>query len=216
MAEDDLPYDYAERLLPYFTQQHIQDYWAALGKFVSTFSLVEVNMQLALWTFAGMSKTMARALLSGSTRIDAAMNLISKLAEAQQWEAARQTELSYLFTQLGIINKVRNDLLHYGARSQGSGEWLVTSELLATTKNQIRTTKITIPILEEMTRDITIINLRLTLLAWGDQMDKAARYLFEQSKLGAWHYKSQQPVDAGRRSHKIPRKHKRQRSPSQG
>jgi hypothetical protein len=88
------------------------DYWEALGEFVSSFSQLEVNLQLALWQFAKLPKTVARAWLSSSTRINEAMNQISKLAEAQGWEDAKKKELKLLIDQLGMINKVRNDLLH--------------------------------------------------------------------------------------------------------
>src|SRR5438128_12465077 len=90
---------------------HFNDYYQALGEFVSSFSQLEINLQLALWQFAKLSKPIARALLSGSTRINEAMNQILKLAEAQKWEDEKKKELKFLFDQLGIINKVRNDLL---------------------------------------------------------------------------------------------------------
>src|SRR5712692_9287026 len=109
--------NYTDVFLPFLTPPHLLKYWESLGRFVSAYSSIEVTMQLALWTFAGLSRPMARALLAGSTRIDAAMNLISKVAEAQKWKASKKRELNVIFSHLGIINKIRNDILHFGAKS---------------------------------------------------------------------------------------------------
>jgi hypothetical protein len=48
-----------------------RQYWEALGRFVSLFSLVEENMQVALWRCVGVKAPVAPAIFSG-TRVDAA------------------------------------------------------------------------------------------------------------------------------------------------
>src|ERR1700731_469239 len=143
--------DYVGPLLRFLIPQHTQEYWAALGEFVSTFSTVEVNMQQALWEFAGLSRPLALALLAGSTRIDSAMTLINKVSVAKKWKSARKRELQTICTQLGIINKVRNDILHYGA-NYIEGEWVVSNRSMVATQKRARITRFTVRALRDMTR----------------------------------------------------------------
>lgn len=196
-------------------QRPLKPYWQALGQFISGFSLLEVNMQLALWTFAHLSKPMARALLAGSTRIDAAMTLISKVAEAEKWDAEKKTELSRLFTQLGHINKIRNDLLHFGASPDStSDEWTVSNKTFATADDQVRITKITVQTLSDLSSDVANINSNLVLLAWGDQMKPATRELFENTKHFPWRYTPPPQAAHGRKNRNNSPKQKRQPKPS--
>jgi len=63
---------------------------------------------------AGLSPPLAQAILPG-LRIDAAKSYVNRIADIQQWDDARRDELKYVFEQLGTINKLRNDILHYGS-----------------------------------------------------------------------------------------------------
>lgn len=89
-------------------------YMFALGNFISMFSALEAKLQAALWKFAGVTPPGAQAVFSG-VRVNGAMQFINRLADAQNWDKARKDELQFMFAQLGIINRLRNDLLHYGA-----------------------------------------------------------------------------------------------------
>jgi hypothetical protein len=206
MADSALPPErgYAAALAAFLRPQHTNEYWEALGEFVSTFSSVEVNMQLALWTFAGLSKPMANALLAGSTRIDSAINLMNKISVAQKWRAERKKELNAISTQLGIINKIRNDILHYGAESASQGEWIVSNKVLAATQKRIRTTKITVRALHSMTDDLVAIESRLVYLAWGSLMPAKTRRIFKRRE--PWRYKPPSGAVRGRKSRKSRRK----------
>jgi hypothetical protein len=177
MADSALPPEqgYAAALAAFLVPGHTKEYWEALGEFVSTFSSVEVNMQLALWTFAGLSRPMATAILAGSTRIDSAINLMNKISVAKKWRAERKKEFSAISTQLGIINKIRNDILHYGAESASQDEWIISNKALAATQKRIRTTKVTVRALHEMTYDLVAIDLRIIYLAWGSLMPAKTR-----------------------------------------
>jgi len=86
----------------------------ALGRFVSIFSMVETNLQTYVWGFAGVPAPTAQAIFSG-IRVKGAMQLINRISDAQKWKQERKNELAYTFLQLGMINNLRNDVLHYGA-----------------------------------------------------------------------------------------------------
>jgi len=201
--------DYVEALLPFLIPLHTQEYWAALGEFVSAFSLVEVNMQQALWEFAGLSRPLALALLAGSTRIDSAINLMSKVSVAQKWKSVRKKELQAVCTQLGIINKVRNDILHYGANFS-KGAWVVSNRSLVATQKRARITKFTVPALKNMTKDLMAINLRIVYLAWGSFMNAKTKRSFTQARRDPWRYKPPSKPVRGRKSHRTPQKLKPQ------
>jgi hypothetical protein len=200
--------NYADALLRFLIPQHTQEYWAALGEFVSTFSTIEVNMQQALWEFAGLSRPLALALLAGSTRIDSAMTLISKVSVAKKWKSARKKELQAICTQLGIINKMRNDILHYGA-DFSNGEWVVSNRSMVATKKRARTTRFTVPALKNMTRDLMAINLRLVYLAWGSFMNEKTKRSFAQVRRDPWRYKPPSKPVRGRKNRKTPQRRQR-------
>jgi hypothetical protein len=199
------PYDYVSGLLPFLGMPDIRKYWQSVGQFVSTFSSLEVTMQLALWSFSGLSNRMARALLSGSTRVDAAMNLINKIAATQKWKKSKRAELNAIFSQLGHINKLRNDLLHYGATSaKNKDEWIISNRAVEDTKKRIRTTKITTEALSRLSRDVLNIQLRLSLLTWGHLMQPKTRQIFGRVRQEPWQYKFRQRVARRRKRRKIP------------
>ena len=93
--------------------EHIGNYHRALGAFVTAFSRVEATLLKVLWILARLEAPYAQAVLSG-VKIEGAMGLINRIAEAEQWPDNKKAEWQEVFTQLGLINKLRNDILHYG------------------------------------------------------------------------------------------------------
>ena len=91
-----------------------KDYEEALGRFVHVFAKVEIAMALTLWHYAKTQYHIARVLFP-RVRVHEAMTLIKQLADATNAPSEDCAELENVFQQLGIINGVRNDTLHYGA-----------------------------------------------------------------------------------------------------
>jgi hypothetical protein len=162
-------------------------YWQALGCFVDRFTGVELNLQTLLWLFAGVPMPTAQAVFR-NTSANRAIEIIWRVAEAQNWTEGRKAQLKPIFDQLDKINKLRNDLLHLGAKCEGEGRWAISNQLLAHTEKKIRTQTITIPILKAATVDLTSIELRLTLFAFADQMSPEARTSFEAETKLPWRY----------------------------
>jgi hypothetical protein len=140
-----------------------RQYWEALGRFVSVFSLVEENMQVALWRCVGVKAPVAPAIFSG-TRVDAASGYIKRIAEAQHWPRRKQQEIEDVFKQLAELTRVRNDILHYGASMTGPDEWVVSNKLVAHVKERIRNTRISVKILVQMSEDLSKIMLHLVMI----------------------------------------------------
>ena len=116
-------------------------FYAALGRFVAEFSDVEAYLQTVMWRAAGVKPPVAPAVFSG-VRIDQAISFMNRIADAKRWPKRRRDEFSYLSQQLGIINKLRNDILHYGAETDYAGRWLVSNEKFIHTPERLRETYI--------------------------------------------------------------------------
>ena len=61
------------------------------------------------------------------------MKLINRIADAQKWRKPQREKLTYVFQHLGQLNKLRNDILHYGASptDRTFTTWKVTNRLFA-------------------------------------------------------------------------------------
>ncbi|WP_292107862.1 hypothetical protein [Brevundimonas sp.] len=94
------------------------DYFAGLGEFIHVFSQVEAQLQYALWSEAGVSPEVAKAVFSG-VRLDQGKSLIIRLQDATR--KARNPVLERAFSQLTVLTNARNDIVHYGARFRGGG-----------------------------------------------------------------------------------------------
>jgi hypothetical protein len=186
-------------------------YWEALGRFITMFSVVEENVQLALWRAAGVKPPVAPAIFSG-TRIEAATGHIKRIAEAQKWPKRKRAELAEVFKQLSDLTRIRNDMLHYGASSSGPDEWTVSSRLVAHIAERIRETKISPAILHQMSEDLFKITLHLAGI---ERRGKPVRVHPSIAPIlaRAWLYKSQpQPNLNKTRGSQVPRNKRLRRS----
>src|SRR5258708_35777082 len=75
------------------------EYHQALGEFVSVFSEVETNLLSALWYLADVKPPIAQAVLTG-IKVEGAIGLINRLADAQDWPPARKNEFKKFSDQL--------------------------------------------------------------------------------------------------------------------
>ena len=128
-----------------------QAFHSALGKFIQTFSTVEAWMQRALWCYAKTPEPIGRAVFSG-VRIKEGMGLIGRICDVSRISSKKRADLKYIFGQLGIINDLRNDMLHYGARRL-TKDWkkrLVSNKRIAITRSRLKTTTVTTETLKDL------------------------------------------------------------------
>src|SRR5689334_14321562 len=88
-------------------------YYSALGRFVSDFSRIETTLQRTLWIAAGVSDNVAPAVFSG-LKVEGCLQFIKRIADAKGWKTSQSDLLEEITSRLGPINKLRNDILHYG------------------------------------------------------------------------------------------------------
>jgi hypothetical protein len=183
--------------------REIDQYQQSLGRFVAAFSQVEANLQTVLWHFAGVKAPTAQAVFSG-VRVEGAMGFINRIAEAQRWRKSKRDKLQYIFTQLGIINKLRNDILHYGAQLHARDTWVVSNRLFAHIPKRVRQLTVSPSILDDASFDLRKIESHLIVMAWHKVMPPGARAAFRPALKAAWRYKQPQPSRPARKSRKIP------------
>jgi hypothetical protein len=141
-------------------------FYRALGEFITEFAWVESLVCDMLVRETGVSFKIGAAVFSG-VRIDAAKDLIGRLYEARG--AERSAELVRAFAQLGLITRVRNDILHYGAVPNPEGEAIVSNSRAAHSARALREMRVSRETLQQMTSDLVQISLVLMdQITWGE------------------------------------------------
>jgi hypothetical protein len=163
----------------------------ALGKFVAKFSETEALLQTSLWELTGLKSPMAQSVLSG-VRTDGAMQYINRIGVAEKWSKARLEAKQHVFDQLGHINKLRNNILHYGAQLEGPDTWRVSNEGFVHTPENISSTVISPKTLKAAESDLDQIDMLLLDMIIAARPrptipDEAEAY--EDARKYAWQYK---------------------------
>ncbi len=170
-------------------------YMLALGRFVSEFSNVEAIIQTALWKFSGVAEPTAQAVFSG-VRIEGCIQFINRIAAAQKWSKAKKNELEHVLSHLGKINKLRNDILHYGSLMAWPLDdlWLVTNKQFVHMPERIREIRVSPKLLDQAKTDLETIQTYLFVMMWDEPIS-----IFHPEMQRAWLYKS---PPQGRGSHR--------------
>jgi hypothetical protein len=100
--------------------------------------------------------------------------------------------LDVILSQLSEITNVRNAILHHGAASVGDGKWVVSNALLAHTKDRIKTTNISVPILNAMSTDLTVIAMLLLAIGYLPKFPDFTK-ASSQAMRSLWQYKPEKP-----------------------
>ena len=187
-----------------------REYWAELGQFIHYFSDIERSMQSLLRTVAGVSDPLGAALFSG-IKVDGAMSFINRACESTGRGDAK-ARLEPVFQQLGIINGIRNNIVHWGAREDGD-ELIVTNHYLASTPDRVQRFPISARDLHLMIIDLIKIRMHI---GWEEMTLKGeavnpqlAETLFSQILSAAWRYK--QPQRSSPKAQRLPKTPKRSR-----
>jgi hypothetical protein len=174
-------------------------FWQALGHFVADFAHAEALTQLLLWKVAGLEMPLAQAVLSG-VRVDQAMGLINRAMDALG-RGDDKLALERYFNQFGLLNRVRNDILHYGPVLSEKDVATVSNALAAHLPSRVRETKLSISDLEQMSFDLRVIGYVLAQISLLDVPIPEACSL-----LRSWRYKQPPQAAPPSTSRKTPTK----------
>jgi hypothetical protein len=165
-----------------------------LGGFCWNFSITESNIRQTLYRISGVHPQIGNAIFSG-TRVEGGMQLITRVAEVRKWPQAKREELKYVFDQLSIINKLRNDVLHFGAYRLGS-DYIVSNRPVAHMPDRIREFRVSHETLQAAGADLAAIGQRLLFLVEEGHQPQIIEYLKKSSgaRRPSWQYKSPPPA----------------------
>jgi hypothetical protein len=191
-----------------------KNYWRALGEFIHHFSYTERSMQSFLRHVAGTSDVIGRAAFSG-VKVDAAMSLCNRILEATG-KADLKARIEPVFQQLGIINGIRNNMVHWGASDAGNDDFRVTNSFYAATPDRVTEFSVSLIELNAMMADLMKIDVHLGWEAAiekseiNEHIERALRPTLE----AAWLYKQRPRPTQPKDSRKSAPKRQRQRASS--
>jgi hypothetical protein len=176
-------------------KERLRYYYEALGEFIDMFARVESAMTSTLWTYAKTEPKIAKVLFAG-VKIELGMTHVKQLAEVADAAADLKADLIDVFQQLGIINGVRNAILHYGANSIAEGAGIVSDAQKA--KGEPREFPISPQDLHEMTEDLKkiAIHLRYRHLGQPAPLGDFGKKTLDKVLLRPWQYKYPGPPKA--------------------
>jgi hypothetical protein len=152
-------------------KERVRAYYESLGRFVQMFSEVETAVSHTLWHYAKTKPEIAKVIFSGA-KIEAGSSYIKQLAEATSAPESAKEGLGYVLQQLGIVNTVRNYVVHYGATSIAEGPAVVSNALKA--KGEPTVFPISPALLDQMTADLRKITFHLNYRHLGRPRPKSA------------------------------------------
>lgn len=133
-------------------------YEQALGGFIAYFSLAEHDLQALLWRIAGVQTPVAQAIFSG-TRVKEGISYVRRIHEARN--SPMPTLLDEALVQLGIINEIRNTILHHGASFVNTEELEISNRLFAFNERVLKTHLIKLSTFNDLREDVARICLIL-------------------------------------------------------
>jgi hypothetical protein len=170
-------------------QERLREYYEALGRFVDMFARAETAVTLTLWHYAKTSPEMAKIVFAG-VRIELGSTYIRQLAAITRAPRELRDDLEDVLQQLGIINGVRNAILHYGTETESvaKGNAIVSDALKA--KGEPSSFPISPTILTQMRFDLYKIIGHLNVRHLG----KTPGYtILGDPTLRSWQYKRPSP-----------------------
>jgi hypothetical protein len=194
-------------------------YWAAFGRFINYFSQVEQRLHSLLWELSGAPLDLVRVAFA-EARFSQVANLINRLYQSRG--EVEHPLYRRAVDQLGLINSMRNDMVHLGAAVVGLTDtpdavMIVSNEIKAIPGKE-KSFRVNIEMLNDMSRDLRTAMACLTVVL-SDRIPIENRLADALWRVGAqdpWRYKPQQ--QSGRQAkHQRPfRKRPPQQKPSEG
>jgi hypothetical protein len=94
------------------------------------------------------------------------MGLIRRVLDARKIEGPDRDSLEMALSHLALINKMRNEILHFGVVVAEGGDLVVSNKLVAHVEKRLRETTISSQTLDNMTYDLDKIGVHLTVFTW--------------------------------------------------
>jgi hypothetical protein len=160
----------------------------AVGGFCWNFSILESKVRDALYHLARLPPKIGNAILSG-TRAKESLDCITRLSDVFCWSEDQKSELAAIKQQFGLINDLRNDILHYGAYRMGD-DYIVSNRQAVHIDARLKESRISAETLKFASADLYQIDLRLLQLVFTDlDWPSEIRDHLRSSLSASWQYK---------------------------
>ncbi len=168
-------------------------FYISLGRFLHNYAMLESIMLRALIKASGVSHEVGQSIYSG-TRVSAAKDFINRILDAQNNQALK-ARLKPYFDQIGLINSMRDDILHYGATCDfTTGVLTVSNTQIAHIPNKLREYEVSPTLLDNMTDDVGRAISGLMLEFNIVQGDPDVEALLQAQIASPWRYTQPQPT----------------------
>jgi hypothetical protein len=187
MADTDAPGFYTLITRP---TDEAATYNQAIGRFITQFSEAEVGLLYVAVSYMKITPFIVGMAAIAPVRVDSGITTIKRVIEARRLRGKSVRELVAVLDQLAVINKARNDLLHYGVGS----DQVITTEYVSHHKRLVRRRAFSIEIVRQLIGDIEDIAMYLTChFMKPDKISRIFRRLHPVGEVPAWRYKYLEP-----------------------
>ena len=194
-------------------------YWQLLGRLIEYVSIAELALAMVAVSWSGVDYETAKSLFL-PLRIDAAVSLLNRVIETKKLRGKRVREMKEILQQLGEINRVRNDIVHLGARPKRGG-FKVSNELFARSRLKLRRLHLSFQSFDQIDADLEYIIWKLLELggmldttttlspsspekAFIRALSRGVKKGLRTAQQGAWNYKPQLQAARRRKSRGTP------------
>ena len=169
----------------------MKTYYIALGQFVEAFAFTEYDVKRTFAHVCGISDDTSRAIFSGTRALEA-IGLIRRVFESRGEKIG--LEFNDALSHLATINGTRNDLIHHSAF--WAGDHMLMTNALHQIRSRVKTAKLVIADLEDMTADLGKIRSRLVLFMLGPNSVEPENLILDHTVAASmsWRYKPPQPI----------------------
>ena len=134
-------------------------YERAFGQFLIAWADAEREMYHVLLAYSGVTTAVGRAIFSG-VRMKAMMDYIRSIDNNAPLPLDRSTDLAHVFSQIGLINAIRDHLVHHSSQSYSYTKGTparVVANTRASRFGNAQGYEVTPEVLEQLTQDLCAI-----------------------------------------------------------
>lgn len=174
----------------------LEPYWLALGKLVHRYAMIESALSGVLCVVAGVSRSKAKAIFSGTRALDA-ISFINRIHEVDK--RALSPWLERAFPKIKELTTARNDILHQGFKLKG--DRIIVSNTERTIPRAAVERPYSVADIYDMEADACVVIANLNMFWIEARYPKRYKWVPRERSIAQtpWRHKPPQPLrDQGR------------------
>lgn len=168
-----------------------REYDEAIGRFITVFAEAESSLLYVAVHYTAIKPFIVGLAALAPLRVDSGITVIKRVIEARRLRSKLARELLHALEQFAVINKARNDLLHFGI---GSNQ-VITNEHAMYHKRLVRRRPFSMKIVRQLLADTEDISMYFTVhfAIKPDKVTRLFRKVHPLGELQTWRYKYLEP-----------------------